>query len=305
MIRAAVVLAGAMLMLGLPMGAPAGAPDQRIREGDAVRVFYDAGRSAAARRIENVSPGIFRELENATGLPFDFRPVVIAASDRDAFKALGGREAFVAFAMPARRQVVIDLSRFDNQPALFRPVLKHEYAHLLLHRHIAPALLPRWLDEGIAQHLSDGLSEYLPGRLQLVLGEALAADRIFPLSTLEKHFPADDNGLQLAYEQSRSMVGYMARRFGDRFLPALVERMAGGAAADQAFRALSGISLEELAADWRRQQSAPLSWLVLAAGQVYAIVFFLAALATFLAFVRYRRRRREYDAEEDDEPVRP
>jgi hypothetical protein len=233
-------------------------------------------------------------------LAFDFKPTVIPASSRQRFRAMGGREAFLAFALPERRQVVLDLSRIDVRPALFLPVLKHEYAHLLLHRHIPSERLPRWLDEGIAQHLSDGLSEYLPGRSQMVLEEALATDRVLPLRALETRFPDDSFGRQLAYEQSRSIVGYMVRRYGDGFLTALIGRLTDRATVGEAFLAVSAITLADFEADWRRSQAAPLSWLARMAGHIYGILFFLAAVATLLGYLRHRRRRQAYDAEDDD-----
>ena len=199
MIRVPRLFISAILMLW-PLIVSAALPDeQRVLETDAVRVRYDTGRQSAADRIAAISPAIFRELQAATGLAIDFRPTVIPASTRSDFRRMGGHDAVVAFALPERRQVVLDLSRFDVRPSLFRPVLKHEYVHLLLHRHIAPPYLPRWLDEGIAQHLSDGLSEYLPGRSQMVLGEAFAADRVYSLAALDKRFPGDAFGRQLAY----------------------------------------------------------------------------------------------------------
>jgi hypothetical protein len=271
-----------------------------VLEGDALRVRFSEGRRAAAQQILEASPTLFRALERDTGLPFDLRPTVIAAPSRSAFRQLGGRQAFLAFAVPARHLVVLDLSRFDLRPASFQPVLKHEYAHLLLHRHIPMERLPRWLDEGIAQHLSDGLSEYLPGRAQLILGEALAADRVFPLAALSKEFPSDDTGLQLAYEQSRSVVGYLVERFGDAALRGLVARLAAGQTPGEALPAEAGISLDSLEADWRRHESTAFSWLGRVAGHVYGVLFFLAALATLGGFVRHLRRKRAYDAGEDE-----
>lgn len=299
--RIAGILLGTLLMLG-PLISSAALPDQRRELAtDDVRVIYDAGRQTIAARIADVSPVLFRELEAATGLAVDFRPTVIPASRRSDFRRMGGPDAVVGFALPERGQVVLDLSWFDAQPAFFRPVLKHEYVHLLLHRHIAPDDLPRWLDEGIAQQLSDGLSEYLPGRSQMVLGKAFAADRVLPLSVLEMRFPGDAFGRQLAYEQSRSIVAYMVQRYGDHFLRALVTRMADGAPVGKAFRALSGMALSDFEADWRQRQMAPLSWMGRIAGHVYGLLFFVAALATLIGYVRHRRRRRAYDAEEDDD----
>jgi hypothetical protein len=301
--RIAGILMGTILML-CPMISSAALPDQRRELAtEDVRVIYDAGRQATAVRIADLSPVLFRELEGATGLAVDFRPTVIPASNRSDFRRMGGHDAVVGFALPQRGQVVLDLSWFDAQPAFFRPVLKHEFVHLLLHRHIASGNLPRWLDEGIAQQLSDGLSEYLPGRSQMVLGEAFAADRVFPLSALEMRFPGDAFGRQLAYEQSRSIVGYMVQRYGAEFLKALVVRMADGVSVAKAFRSVNGITLSDFEADWRQRQTAPLSWMGLIAGHVYGLLFFLAALATLIGYIRHRRRRWAYYASEDDDDL--
>ena len=288
------------LLLLLVTDARAVAEDRHVLETDAVRVLYDGGSHSAAERIATLSPGLFKALEAATGLTVDFRPTVIPVVRRDDFHRLGGERAFVAFALPERQQVVMDLSRFTHRPETLRPVLKHEYVHLLLHRHIPAGRLPRWLDEGIAQHLSDGLSEYLPGQRQMLLGEALAADRVIPLAALVERFPGDEFGLQLAYEQSRSVIGYMARRYGEGAIKDLLAHLAAGGSIEGGVGAASGISLSRLETDWRQQQASPLAWLARMAGQIYWALFFLAALATLLGFVRLQRRRRNYVDEEDE-----
>ena len=271
-----------------------------VLEKKSVRVLYGAGGQTAAERIAELSPDLCRELEAATGLKMDFRPTVFPVTSRDRFHRLGGEDGYVAFAIPVRNQVVMDLSRFERRPASFRSVLKHEYSHLLLNRHIPAGGLPRWLDEGLAQYLCDGLSEYLPGRQQLNLGEALAAGRVMSLSDLQTRFPTDAAGRQLAYEQSRRIVGYMARRFGDRFLTDLIDRLSDGMSVDRALRSVSGMALADMEAEWRRHEASPLAWLGRLAGNLYGLLFFLAALATLIGFGRHRRRRRAYADDEDD-----
>jgi len=282
--------------------APASAEDPVVLETASVRVVYEKGARYAAGRIAALSPSLLEELEAATGLQADFRPTVFPVLRREAFRRLGGDDAFVAFARPAQNLVVMDLSRFEQRPASLKPVLKHEYCHLLLHRHVSTGRLPRWLDEGIAQHLSDGLSEYLPGRQSLVLGEALAAGRVPSLGALETRFPRDDFGLQLAYEQSRSVVGYITRRYGDAVVMPLLANLANGLSVDEAWQVVSGMSLKRLEGDWRQHQASPLAWLGRMAGHVYGVLFFLAALATLLGYRRHRRQRRDYVDEEDDIP---
>ena len=294
-------LLGTLLLLTVT-GAPASTEDPRVLETEAVRVVYETGARYAAERIAALSPSLLEELEAATGLKADFRATVIPVPRREDFRRMGGEDAFIAFARPAQNLIVMDLSRFEQRPASLPPVLKHEFSHLLLHRHIPEGRLPRWLDEGIAQHLSDGLSEYLPGQQDMILGEALAAGRVPSLGALEARFPGDDFGLQLAYEQSRSIVGYMAKRYSDTVMIPLLTNLANGMSAEEAWRAVSGISLARLEAEWRQHQASPLAWLGRMAGHVYGVVFFLAALATLLGYRRHRRRRRNYVDEEDDIP---
>jgi len=291
---------GIALFGWLPTRARASSDHMGLVESTAVRVFFEPGHETTASYIVAEAPAIGRELEEATGLAFDFRPTVIPVSTRPRFRLLGGHDGISAFALPDQNQVVVDLSRFDAHPTSLRPVLKHEFAHLLLHRHIASQGLPRWLDEGIAQYLSDGISEYLPDRSS-VLGEAFAAKRVFPLAVLTDVFPSDRFGRQLAYEQSRSITLFMVRRYGDHMIPALLRRMAEGANVAEAFADLGGMGLADFEQDWRHHKTAPLSWLGLVAGQVYGLLFFLGALATLIGYLRHRRRRKAYATLEDED----
>ena len=212
--RLAGVVLAAILVL-CPMRIAAAVPQTGLAlETVVVRVLYPPGRLATADRIADLSPTLLRELEAATGLPFDFRPTVIPTFSRVDFQRMGGRDAFVAFALSEQGQVVLDISRFEHRPAFFRSVLKHEYAHLLLHRHIASSRLPRWLDEGVCQWFTGGVAEVVLDRYRPMLGKALGSGEHIALAALTRRFPSDPRQLMLAYEQSRDIVTLMANRFG-------------------------------------------------------------------------------------------
>jgi hypothetical protein len=122
---------------------------------------------------------------------------------------------------------------------------------------------------------------------------------MMPLAALTTRFPRDDFGLQLAYEQSRSFIGYMVKRYGDGVLADLLVHLAAGWSTEESVRAVSGFSLQRLEADWRQQLVSPLAWMGRMAGHAYGILFFLAALATLVGFLRLQRRRRNYVDDED------
>ncbi len=269
-----------------------------------VRIVHAPESKHRAERIAAMTPDIIADLQRQLGLAFTFRPTVVPASNREAFYQLGGRPWFTAFAVPRKQLVVLDMSRLDRSKGDIYATLKHEYAHLALHQAIARRRLPRWLDEGTAQWASDGISEYLPTAQHALLPRAAAAGRLFDLVELAETFPEDAQGLQLAYEQSRSFINYLVRRFGDDALRLLLQSLATGASPGQAFEESLGMQLADLEADWRDGLRGPGSWLAGLAGQVYGLLFFAAALATVGAYWRFRQRKRHYRAGEEEEDDR-
>ncbi len=274
---------------------------EMVYETPRVRVVHTPALKPLAAQIAAMSPSIIDSLESRLGLTFNLRPTVVPAPDRATFRRLGGREWFTAFALPRKQLVVLDLSRLDKRSGDLYATLKHEFAHLALHGAIDRRRLPRWLDEGTAQWASDGLSEYLPTEQRSLLPQAAAAGRLFYLDELSDAFPQESQGLQLAYEQSRSFVNYLVRRFGDDALRQLLQSLASGTSPRQAFEEALGVELEGVEDEWRAGLHSPGSWVANLAGHAYGLLFFAAALATVWAYLRFRLRKRNYRAGEDDD----
>jgi hypothetical protein len=291
---------GILLLIGWAAPLPAARADV-VLQTPHVRIVHAPSLKHRAGQMAAMTPALIRSLERDLGLPFDLQPTVVPAPNRSAFRRLGGREWFTAFAVPHKNQVVIDLSRLEKRPEDLYSTLKHEYAHLLLHHAIDGRRLPRWLDEGVAQWASDGLSEYLPTGQGPLLPQAAAAGRLFYLDELSARFPPDHQGLQLAYEQSRSFVNYLVRLYGAGGLRLLLQSLAAGAAPWEAFEEAFGVTLAAAEDDWRAGLRSPGSWLANLAGHLYGLLFFLAALATCGAYLRFRYRKRHYRAGEEDD----
>ncbi len=291
----------AILLLATGLIAAATARAEEVLQTSHVRIIHPPALKHRAERIAAVSPAIITDLKGKLGLSFAIQPTVVPAPTREAFYRLGGRSWFSAFAVPRKQLVVLDMSRLDQPGGDIYTTLKHEYAHLALHQAIGRQRLPRWLDEGTAQWASDGLSEYLPTVQRALLPQAAAAGRLFNLDELAETFPADAQGLQLAYEQSRSFVNYLVRRFGDDALRLLLQSLAAGASPGQAFEEALGVRLSAVEAEWRHGLRRPSSWLASLAGHVYGLLFFAAAIVTVGAYWRFRRRKHRYRSGEEDE----
>lgn len=257
----------------------------------------------AAQNLGEVFPELGRELRRSLGWEYDRTPTIVLFEDRGRFEEWAGTPFFSAFAVPDRELIVLDHGRLSD-PAALRATFKHELCHLLLGRHIDRDRLPRWLDEGVAQWSSDGLSELLVSRDRVSLPAAAASGRLFALSTLADGFPNTRSGLALAYAQSRSVVDYLVREYGRQGLLELLNALKAGEAPKAAVQTALGISLGQLEADWKKSLEDPPAWLLFLARYLYEFIFVGAAMVTVYGFIRLRLRQKRYAEgldEEDEE----
>ena len=287
-----------MLLVG-PVSAAA--EDFQRLSSDAVTVLYPEALAGAARETVETYPTVRAELERTFGWPADFRPTVVVIRDTATFRKWAGNEDIVAYAVSDRQAIVMDYARVNRDAESLARTLKHELCHLLLHHHIPRDRLPRWLDEGVAQWVSDGISEILGTEGDAALTRAVLADRVIPLRRLTDRFPMDRDLMVLAYQESRSVVDYLLREHGRSAVIDILSRLRAGASVDAALTGAVGFHLDELEAAWREDLGRHRTWLRFLAIHLYEILFVLAAAITVVGFVRKLRRQRAYMDEDDDE----
>lgn len=118
------------------------------------------------------------------------------------------------FALLGRDEVHLVLDEVQVRPPQdLTTVLAHELVHLLIDQYagqFAPTV-PRWVHEGLAQHLSGG--SYLGAREDDLLYPA-AVGRLLRFRELARDFPADEAQRRIAYAQSESFVSFLIRKVG-------------------------------------------------------------------------------------------
>ena len=118
------------------------------------------------------------------------------------------------FAMLGRDEVHLVLDEVQLRPPHdLTTVLAHELVHLLIDQYageFAPTV-PRWVHEGLAQHLSG--ETYLGAREDDLLYPA-AVGRLSRFRDLARAFPEDEAGRLVAYAQSESFVSFLVRKVG-------------------------------------------------------------------------------------------
>jgi len=265
---------------------------------DQVIVYYDQSMKPAAEQVRDLYPRLKKELESSLGWRLSFRPSVIIVSDSQAFQRIAAADLYVALAVPSQNIILIDFSKVNRRPFSLRAILKHEMCHLLLHYHIRYAHLPKWLDEGVAQWTSDGLSEVMLDKS--VLQGAALTNTYISLSRLRTTFPLERRSLFLAYEESKSVVEYVVRRYGRDGLLSILAGLKSGLELEEAVHQSLSISLDELESDWRVNLKKKANWFGFLIANLYEVLFFLAALLAIIGYIKFIIRKKMQIDEEDD-----
>lgn len=274
-----------------------------VLEKQDVRVLYEDSLKGGAEEAAGFYPGVQKDLEAKLGLRVSFIPSILLVKDTGTFRKMVGSDLIVAFAVPEKQLMVIDYSRMTVSPFSLAVTMKHELCHLLVHDYLGGQRIPKWFDEGIAQWVSEGIGEIIIDRKRPPLNEAVLAGKIIPMKALSEFFPGDPQTLPLAYEQSQSLVTYMIERYGPESVLGILEALKEGDAWEDAVWRTLGVSFLDLEYGWHSHLKKKLTWFTYVVNNLYEILFFLAALAAVIGFVRAYLRKRAYMREQQEEEM--
>ena len=255
-----------------------------LEKKDVVILFEDS-LGSAAEKAATLYPKLRNDLEKVLVWRVNFRTRVLLVKENSAFQSMTGSKLIVAFALPERDLMVIDYSRMNRDPFTLESTMKHELCHLLLHSYIKREHLPRWLDEGIAQWVSDGLSDIVMER-DSVLDEAILSGRYLRINDLAGSFPEDGKALTLAYEESRSFIDYIVGEFGPEGILKVLDCLRQGDTVDSAFLKSFSVPFDEVERGWNERIKKRITWVTFLINNLYQVLFFLAALALRYGFIR-------------------
>jgi hypothetical protein len=288
-------------VLLLFLSKPLWAQEPNILQKNGVTLVFIEQLRPAAEEAFYLYPIIRSDLEAVFGWKVNFTPTVLLIPDNFTFQRMAGNDLIVAYAVPERNLMVINFSKMKTDPFTLEGTMKHELCHLLLHQNIRRENLPRWLDEGIAQWVSDGLADILMNRYS-PMDNAIISNRYITLDSLRKTFPNDGWLLTLAYAESKSIVDYIIRVYGPEGIFKLLGYLKDGYEFNRAVMKSYTISFDELERRWYNSLDKRAALFTFLASNLYEILFFLAALLLIYGFIRVLIKRKAYeDYEEEDE----
>jgi hypothetical protein len=200
----------------------------------------------------------------------DLTPLtIIAVPDARSFGRLSGGALpgwGAGFAIPSRRLVVVRLDAGDPFA-----ILRHELAHLALHRRV-PGRLPLWFSEGYAV-LASGELDRLAA---LQLNVAVVRGRVPGLTGLDAALRGRAGDAETAYALAGAAVAELARRHPTGSLEPLLDRLADGQPFDAAIQATTGLTLDRFDEAWHLSVRRRYNWgLWLLTGGVWGLVALL------------------------------
>ena len=303
-VRLASVVTAAVFFFGAGGFSPTGAQHRRVvHTGPGVSVHAPEALAEAAGEVVRSFPEIIASAVGVLGWDMEGDVSIVLPDSSALFEQSAGTSHIVAYAVPGRDLIVIDYWKLQAHPFTLRSVVMHELFHLLLHRHIPSGLLPGWFEEGVCQWASDGLGEILSGGGRM-LDRAVIAGELIPLRALEQSFPRDPARLRLAYEQSKSVVTYIAANHGREALIEILSLMKVGGDLDTAMEAVLGKSVRKLEEDWRASLEGPAAWMRMLSHHLHGLLFAFAGIVALVGFIRVIVRKRKALKEYDDEERR-
>jgi len=278
------------------------ASDILVLENMDVKILFEAPLAQAAKEVADLYPHVRAVLEKDMGWNLGPKPMVLLIRDREHIQYMAANPLIVGFAVPNSNMIVIDYTKMTQHPFSIDKTLKHELCHLLLHHHIPREILPKWLDEGVCQWMSDWIGDIIMGQKRSYLNRASIKGTLFSLRSLKDGFPREKEAMLLAYEESKSFVSFIIGQFGKEGMLSILEHMEKGQNVEQAFLSALDTPLEDLEIEWRYSIKNKMTWLTQLSNYLYEILFGLTALIAIFAFIKIILKKRAYMAEdaEDD-----
>ena len=272
-------------------------------EGSDLTVKYEKPLKDIVPKVLKAYPRARTALGKKLGFDISFKPVIVLIHTDHVFNRMAGGNSLVnAFAVSNINHIYIDYSKMERTPFDLELTLTHELCHLLLHEYIKPYRLPRWLNEGVSQWVSGGISDIINYDGKKLLKEAVLSGNYLPLDELVLNFPREANWFKLSYEESKSLVEYIDDEYGADQLLLILEYLRKGDNINKAVLNSLSVDLNRLEDEWHTSLRIKYTWYSYFADNLLWILFSGAALLTVIGYIRLRiRMKTHFKDEEDDE----
>ena len=231
--------------------------DWQTVSGSLVRVHWYVGDESFGRRALSIAEAGIAKAEGLLGVketePVDFFVYATQGAFYDALGP-GTRENVGGLAVTALRTLFALITPDQINDSWVGVVIPHELTHLVFATTVRNPyhFPPRWLNEGLAVYLSQGLDNSDRQMVQ----DAARGGTLIPLPGIAGFFPTSYAKFALAYAESVSAVDFMIRVYGQPALVELINTYSRGVTDDEAFTAAIGLDVAGFNAAWMKDLQA-------------------------------------------------
>ncbi|MDD5583007.1 MAG: peptidase MA family metallohydrolase [Candidatus Marinimicrobia bacterium] len=189
------------------------------------------------------------EIQNKLNLEMPLFQIILAKNERS-FQEFSGEDFphwGVAAAQYKGRKIILKSPRFSRQtfPEL-SSTLHHEMIHIALEPINRQTYLPRWFNEGLAQHEA----EQFEWKQKVLLGQTALYGKFMDLYKIDDVLKFEQNRANLAYAQSVSAVQYLIAEHGYESISKLLLLLQEGLDWDQSFELVYGYDPRYYSTNW-------------------------------------------------------
>ena len=228
--------------------------------GKAIKIHYEKKNETLANYILQISNEVRQSVSSKTGINYDENILVKIAPNRNEFNKITGIDnlAIQGIAVSEMNLTVINAQNFfqKSNNDIFK-LLEHELAHIYMGNYInhhSDIAFPRWLNEGLAQWISDGSNELFSSSFQDSLQAAFLSNKILPFSSIISGFPITQDDFTLAYAQSLSMVEYLSEKYGNEKIKELIAKLKEDKNFYIAFSNVYPLPFTEVEKNWQNEK---------------------------------------------------
>jgi glycerophosphoryl diester phosphodiesterase len=231
---------------------------------------------------------------------------IVLAPTEQMFSALTGGRApawGAGVTIPARSLIVLPAYNSSKRggPLEYGRIVRHELAHIALHRMLPGRTFPRWFDEGYATWVAGQLDWEAAWQLRI----AFLTGRAPALDSLALEWPRATANAQIAYLLSASIIEYLIAESGQRGLTLLLERTLSNGNFERALGETYGVDLDGLERAWLRYVRRHYGWTVILSQTIWFALFTTLLVGSVVLVRRRRDRHKLAQLRATEEPEAP
>lgn len=235
--------------------------DKLVLSDKNLKIEYDKSNLTLAKKLDSLYNESLNHVTQKLDLKFENEMFIKLCKNKSDFQKVTGINNLdvQGIAISQLNLIVINSENiFTRSQDDIKYLLEHEITHIVLGNNISHSStnkFPRWLNEGIAQWVSNGSNELLSYSFQTSLQTAFITSNIIPLNNLVDNFPNSQSEFIQAYAQSLSFVEYLSEKYTEKKLILLIHNLKTNNSFNLAFEQTFKINFLQAEQNWIHEKS--------------------------------------------------